>query len=351
MAEGKAPRPTPAELAAEADRLKGLGLGGLGYCDRDLERAAALTWRINGLKGSLQAVIPAHVYQRPEILLGVADFQGDSYQLAKLCAESRAKRIVFCGVRFMAETAKILNPEKEVLLPAPGAGCSLSESITAGDVRRLRARHPGAPVAVYINTSAEVKGEADVVVTSANAERILRRLFAEHSRVVFAPDEFMGRNLAAKLNKAPGEELIIWKGSCVVHERFDAFAIALYRKSYPGVRILVHMECRPELAALVDFVGGTGDMLAYVQKSRAPYYMLMTECGLGELARTRFPDKNFVFMCRLCPYMKLTGLAQVLRALENPAAAQRVEVPEPAAGKARGAIRRMFELAEGPAGR
>jgi quinolinate synthase len=265
------------DITAEASRLKGLGLGDLGYCEKDLSRVATLTCRINKLKTEQGAVIPAHVYQRPEVLLGVADFKGDSYQLAKLCAESQARRIIFCGVRFMAETAKILNPEKEVLLPAVLAGCSLSESITASDVRRLKAEHPGAPVATYINTSVEVKAESDVVVTSANAVRILKRLFAKQPKVIFIPDEMMGRNLAAALGKRLGEELVIWKGSCIVHDKFDAFSIALYRKSFPGVKILAHMECEPKLTSLVDFVGGTGDMMAYVQKTRAPHYMLVTE--------------------------------------------------------------------------
>ncbi|MBI5240989.1 MAG: quinolinate synthase NadA [Elusimicrobia bacterium] len=342
----RAPMPSAAQLEAEQDRLSCGGLADLGFCAKDLAQLAALTWRINALKALRKAVIPGHVYQRPEILVGVADFIGDSYKLAKLCAETKAAAIVFCGVRFMAETAKILSPEKTVLLPAAGAGCSLSESITAADVRRLKAAHPGAPVAAYINTSAEVKAEVDVIVTSANAERILRRLYAKQPKVVFVPDEMMGRNLAASLGKKLGEELVIWKGSCIVHDKFDAFSIALYRKAYPGVRILAHTECSPALVALVDFVGGTGDMMAYVEKTRAPYYMLVTECGLGELARTRFPEKNFVFMCRLCPYMKMTDLRAVLRVLEDPSPSVRVEVPAETAARAKAAVRRMFELAE-----
>ena len=342
----QAPQPSSARLAAELERLSGAGLADLGFCEKDLAQMAALTWRINALKALRKAVICGHVYQRPEILVGVADFVGDSYKLAKLCAESKAEIIVFCGVRFMAETAKILSPEKTVFLPAPGAGCSLSDSITAEEVRRLKAAHPGAPVAAYINTSSEVKAESDVIVTSANAARILGRLFAKHPKVVFIPDEMMGRNLAAALGKKLGEELVIWKGTCIVHDRFDAFAIALYRKMYPGVRILAHSECSPALVALVDFVGGTGDMMSHVEKTRAPYYMLVTECGLGELARTRFPEKNFVFMCRLCPYMKMTDLRGVLRALEDPPLSARIEVPAEIAARAKAAVRRMFELAE-----
>ncbi len=338
--------PTARQLKSERDRLSSLGLPSLGFCDRDLRTAAALTWRINALKKLKRAVIPGHVYQRPEILLGVADFVGDSYKLAKLCAQTQAKTIVFGGVRFMAETAKILNPEKTVLLPASGAGCSLSESITAADVRALKARHPGAPVATYINTSAEVKAASDVIVTSANAEKILKRLFAKHPQVIFIPDELMGKNLAQSLGKSLETELIIWRGTCIVHDKFDPFAIALYRKRYPGVKILAHAECSPSLVALVDFVGGTGGMMEYVEKTEAPYYMLVTECGLGELARVRFPDKKFVFMCRLCPYMKLVDLPSILRVLEKPEPSDAIEVPADVAAKAKGALQRMFELAE-----
>src|SRR5476649_2202063 len=169
--------PSAKELAAEADRLFEKGLGDLGYTDQDLQRCAKLSWKINALKKTQKAVIPAHVYQRAEIIHGVADFVGDSYKLSKMCVETKAERIVFCGVRFMAETAKILNPEKEVLLPAPEAGCSLSESITAAEVRALKKKHPGAPVVTYINTSADVKAESDVIVTSANAPKILRKLY------------------------------------------------------------------------------------------------------------------------------------------------------------------------------
>ena len=208
----KAPPPSAAELRREIDRLAGAGLADLGFCEKDLTQAASLTWRINALKGERQAVIPGHVYQRPELLVGVADFVGDSYKLAKLCTESKAKTIVFCGVRFMAETAKILNPDKEVYLPALDSGCSLADSITAADVRRLKAKHPGLPVVSYINTTAEVKAESDVIVTSANAPRILRRLYETHRALIFLPDEWMGRNLARELGKKLGSELVIWRG-------------------------------------------------------------------------------------------------------------------------------------------
>ena len=342
----RAPEPSESELSAEAERLADKGLAALGWRDAELERAARLTWKINRLKKETRTIIPAHVYQRAEILVGVADFVGDSYKLAKLCAESDALRVIFCGVRFMAETAKILNPEKEILLPAPEAGCSLSESISAAQVRALKKRHPGAPVVTYINTSAGVKAESDVIVTSANAPKILRKLYAEHEKIVFIPDAMMGRNLAAELGKKVGTELIVWDGSCIVHDNFDSASVDFYRKMYPGVKILAHFECSPGLVSAADYIGGTGDMMKYVADNKAPSYMLITECGLGDLARARFPDKTFVPMCRLCPHMKATDLSRVLRALERPAASQRIEVPAAIRARAKLPIERMFELSE-----
>lgn len=342
----KAVEPALHELEAEIDRLAQKGLVDLGYLEQDLRRCARLTWKINWLKKERQAVIPAHVYQRPEIIHGVSDFTGDSYALSKLCAQSKAKTIVFCGVRFMAETAKILNPEKEVYLPSLEAGCSLSESITAADVRALKAKHPGRPVVTYINTSAEVKAESDVIVTSANASTILKKLYAKNSQIIFLPDQLMGANLAKQLGKKLGQDMIIWEGRCIVHENFDGSSVAVYRKMYPGVQIMAHAECSPGLVSVVDFVGGTGDMMKLVEKTSAPYYMLVTECGLGDLARTRFPEKVFVPMCRLCPYMKSVDLERVLRVLERPSATHRIEIRAEIAARARRPIEAMFELAE-----
>lgn len=342
----RSPEPTQRQLEAEADRLAAKGLADLGYADHDLERCARLTWKINALKSERGAVIPAHVYQRPEIILGVSDMIGDSYKLAKLCAGTKAQSIVFCGVRFMAETAKILNPEKDVYLPALEAGCSLSESITGADVRALKAKHPGLPVVTYINTSADVKAESDVIVTSANAVTILKKLYAKHPRLIFAPDKLMGTNLAKQLGKKVGQDMVIWDGRCIVHENFDAGSVAVYRKMYPGVQIMAHAECSPALVSAVDFVGGTGDMMRVVEKSKSPYFMLITECGLGDLARTKFPNKRFVPMCRLCPYMKAVTLESVLRVLEKPTASHRIEVPADIAARAKKPIQAMFDMAE-----
>jgi quinolinate synthase len=319
----------------------------MGYGEAELERLAELVLRVREWKARRGAVIPAHVYQRAEVL-AAADFTGDSYKLAKLCSRDPAGRIVFCGVRFMAETAKVLNPGKEVYLSAPEAGCSLADSISALDVRRLKAAHPGAPVACYINTTCGVKAECDVVVTSANASRILRRLYERSPKVLFLPDEWMGRNLARELGKRVGREMVVWNGKCEVHERFDAGSVRALRRAYPGVKVLVHAECSPALARGADFVGGTGDMMRFVRETDAPHYMLVTECGLGELARGELPEKSFVPMCRLCPHMKRTDLGAVLRVLEGLPRECVVEVDPASAGGARRALERMFELAEGP---
>ncbi|MFA5162011.1 MAG: quinolinate synthase NadA [Elusimicrobiales bacterium] len=333
------------EIQAEVARLEATGLA-LASPEADLRAVAQLTLRINRLKAAKNAVIAGHVYQRAEILAGVSDFTGDSYRLAKLCAASQAGTIVFCGVKFMAETAKILSPDKTVLLPAPEAGCTLADSITAGDVRGLRARHPGLPVITYINTAVEVKAESDCIVTSANAETILRHYFRQHKRVIFLPDAFMGANLAAALGKKPGEDIILWRGSCSVHEHFSAAALRQLRGQNEGVRILVHSECPPEILREADFSGGTSGMMEYIERNPAPSYMLVTECGLGELAKMKFPDKNFIAMCRLCPYMKLTDLRRILAALET--AGPELEIPPPpeeTARKARRALEMMFKLA------
>ena len=338
--------PTQAEIGEEVDRLSENGVAGPGYDEPALEKIAALTWRISRLKEEKNAVIAAHVYQRLEVIRGVADFTGDSYRLSLLCAGTPAEKIVFCGVRFMAETAAILNPGKAVYLPAPEAGCSLAESISAEDVRRLKAQHPGAPVVAYINTAAEVKAESDVIVTSSNAASILKKMFARHPRVIFLPDEWMGRNLAQELGKEAGVEMILWEGKCVVHEGFKEADVDYYRRLYPGAKILAHSECSPAFARRGDFIGGTGDMMRFIEQREAPHYLLVTECGFGDLARSRFPRKQFVPMCRLCPYMKATDLRRIYDALADPQPDQIVRVGDSVAVRARRALEKMFELTD-----
>lgn len=332
-----------AALDEEIKRLTSLGLHKR-CVESDLARVAGLTLEINRLKQEKKAVICAHVYQSPDIILGIGDLAGDSYKLADDCRKTAAEMIVFCGVNFMAETAKILNPSKKVYVPSKNAGCSLSEAITGADVRKLKAEHPGLPVITYINTSAEVKAESDCIVTSANAEKILRLVYKEYEKAIFIPDRFMGANLAKLLGKTPGEDIILWKGTCVVHERFDPEQIKIYKQRYPGLVALAHAECPSELIAAVDFMGGTGDMMRYVESTDASAYLLVTECGFGELAKLKFPNKNFIAMCRLCPYMKSITLESVLALLKDPNP-EEVTVPEDIAARAKKSIEKMFELA------
>ncbi|MDD2772543.1 MAG: quinolinate synthase NadA [Elusimicrobiales bacterium] len=334
-----------AELQRRLAQLEAKGLSRL-LPSADMRRAAELSLEIDRLKKEKNAVVAGHVYQRPEILAAAADFTGDSYRLAKLCAQTAADTIVFCGVRFMAETAKLLSPQKTVILPAPEAGCTLADSITADDVRALKAQYPGLPVITYINTAVEVKAESDCVVTSANAELILRRFYKKHPRLIFIPDALMGANLAQTLGKTPGRDIILWKGSCVVHEGFNAGVIRSYRSRYPGLKVLAHSECPPDIVRESDFAGGTSGMMAYIGKTCAAAYMLVTECGLGELALLDFPDKKFIAMCRLCPYMKLTCLEDVTAALKAPSPFQIIQnPPAETARRALAALNKMFELA------
>lgn len=332
------------DIKAEVKRLTAKGLAG-GCLARPLADVAALTLRINRLKKEKNAVVCAHVYQTPDIICGVGDFVGDSYKLADDSRKTDADIIIFCGVNFMGETAKILNPGKKVYVPSKNAGCSLSESVTAADVRKLKAEHPGLPVVTYINTSAEVKAESDCIVTSANAEKILRRMYAQHGKVIFIPDKLMGANLAKELGKTPGKDIILWNGTCVVHENFDPKTIDIYRKNFPGLAALAHAECPADIIKAVDFMGGTGDMMRYIESTNASAYLLVTECGFGELARVKFPKKNFIAMCRLCPYMKSITLEGVLDTLEHPRPELEIAVPTKVAERARRSIEKMFELA------
>jgi quinolinate synthase len=334
-----------AELKKEIERLAAAGLRA-GCLARPVADVAALTLRINRLKKEKKAVVCAHVYQTPDIIYGAGDLIGDSYKLAADSLKTNAEIIVFCGVHFMGETAKILCPGKKVYVPSRNAGCSLSESITAEDVRKLKKLHPGLPVVTYINTSAGVKAESDCIVTSANAEKILKKMYQKSDRLIFIPDRFMGANLAKALGKTPGKEIILWQGACVVHEKFDARTIDVYRREYPGLVALAHSECPSDIINAVDFMGGTGDMLYYIQNTNAAAYLLVTECGFGELARIRFPEKNFIAMCRLCPYMKSITLESVLDTLENQPPELEVKVPPETAAKALRSIEKMFELAE-----
>jgi len=292
--------------------------------------------RINELKRERNAVILAHNYQTPEIFYGVADLTGDSLALARQAVETDADVIVLCGVHFMAETAKLLNPEKTVLIPDLKAGCSLAASITAEDVRLLRRRYPGVPVVTYVNTSAAVKAECDVCCTSANALKVVESLGSD--RVIFLPDEYLARHVAGLTDV----EIILWKGHCEVHERFTAEDIRLFRDQHPGVRVLAHPECPPDVLAEADFVGSTSGMIAHVGERRPSQVVLVTECSMSDNVAVEFPEVDFVRPCNLCPHMKTISLPKICRSLEN--LQYPVEVDPEVAERARRSLERMLEI-------
>jgi quinolinate synthase len=328
---------TKEQLETETGRLFA-ALAHVGWTRAECALHAPLTLEIRERAKAKRAVILAHSYQTPDILFGIADHRGDSLGLSVVARDTDADAIVFCGVRFMAETAKILSPGKLVLHPAPDAGCSLSESITAADVQRLRAENPDAAFVCYVNTSAEVKAECDACCTSANALAIVEAL--PEKKVVFLPDRFMAENLRALTSK----EIVSYDGTCIVHERFTAETARAWKELHPEAKMLVHTESRPEVVALADLAGGTGDMVNYVKKSPAREFMLVTECGLSDRLRVEFPDRTFIGSCALCPHMKRVDLRNVLRCLEAPTPEQVVEIPEDVRVRALRAIERMFEL-------
>jgi len=263
------------------------------------------------LKRERNAVVLAHNYQTPEIFHCVADFVGDSLALARQAKTVEADTIVLAGVYFMAETAKILNPEKTVLIPNLAAGCSLADSITPEDVRLLRASHPGVPIIAYVNTSAAVKAEADICCTSGNARAIVESLGA--TRVILLPDEYLARNIASETDV----EVLTWAGHCEVHERFTAAEVRQLREDHPGVIVLAHPECPPDVVAEADFSGSTAAMSGYVREKRPPRVVLLTECSMSDNVAVNHPDVDFIRPCNLCPHMKRITLANIRAALEE----------------------------------
>jgi quinolinate synthase len=291
---------------------------------------------IEQLKRERRAVVLAHNYQTPEIFHGVADFTGDSLALAQQGAKCDAEVIVLAGVHFMAETAKILSPEKTVLIPDLRAGCSLAASITAADIRLLRERYPGVPVVTYVNTSAEVKAESDICCTSANAVAVVESLGVP--RVIFLPDEYLGRYVATQTRT----EIILWRGHCEVHERFTAADLRAFRAGSEGVQVLAHPECPPEVLAEADFVGSTAAMIRHVGAARPRRVVLVTECSMSDNVAVEYPDVEFVRPCNLCPHMKRITLPKILQSLER--LEHRVEVAPEVAARARGAVERMLAI-------
>jgi quinolinate synthase len=310
---------------------------------------APLTLEILDLKRRLGAVILAHSYVEPEIVYGVADHRGDSYHLSLMARDSRAPVILFAGVVFMAETAKIVCPDAKVVVPDRGSGCSLADSLTGAQLRDLKALHPDAAVVCYINSTAEVKAESDVCVTSTNVYDIVARL--PQRRILFVPDRLMGDNIRNEMRRRGlDKEVITSDGTCIVHDRFDPTAIAEARRRYPGLKVVSHPECEPEITALSDFVGSTGAMMKYVKQTAAPYFMMLTECGLVSRLEVEDPEKRFIGACKLCPYMKLNSLAKVRDALRAPLPSQIITLDPELRRRAQRSLDRMFELASGGAG-
>ena len=320
------------ELPPVSERLAGIV--------PDVERVLLepLIEEIEALKAERNAVVLAHNYMTPDIFYGVADLRGDSLQLARLAAETDAEVIVMAGVHFMAETAKIVNPSKTVLIPDTRAGCSLAESITGADVRLLRERYPGVPVVTYVNTSADVKAESDICCTSSNAVKVVESLGVD--RVIFLPDQYLGRWVASQTDV----DVILWQGSCIVHEKFTGDELRQYRTMWPGVEIIAHPECPPDVLEEADFVGSTSGMINYVSDRRPRQVLMVTECSMADNVAVESPGTEFVRPCVLCPHMQRITVENIRDALVH---MRHEVVVEPAiADRARLAVERM--LAVGP---
>jgi len=295
---------------------------------------------INRLKREKGAVILAHNYMTPEIFHGVGDFVGDSLALAREAARTDAKVIVQAGVHFMAETSKILSPEKTVLIPSMKAGCSLAASITGADVRLLKQKYPGLPVVSYVNTSAEVKAESDICCTSGNAVEVVESIARDFGTdtVIMIPDKYLARNVAAKT----GVKVITWEGACEVHERFTAQEIRDYRAAHPGIVVLAHPECPPEVVAEADFAGSTAAMIGYVGDRKPQRVVMITECSMSDNVAVEHPEVEFVRPCNLCPHMKRITLGGILHSLQT--MTYEVIVPADVAARAKAPIDRMLAV-------
>ena len=293
---------------------------------------------INRLKKEKNAVILAHNYMTPDIFHGVADIVGDSLALAREAAKTQANMIVQCGVHFMAETSKILCMNKKVLIPDMGAGCSLAESITPADMKLLREKYPGVPIATYVNTSAAVKAESDVCVTSGNAVKIINAM--SEDTILMVPDRYLAAYTQTKTSK----KILTWAGSCMVHERFTAEEIQAYRAKYPGVVVIAHPECPPEVIAASDFAGSTQQMIEYVEKDKPSKVVLITECSMSDNIQAAHPEMQLVRPCQLCPHMKKITLPKILDCLQNETG--EIFVDADIAARAILPINRMLEMSK-----
>ena len=326
--------------------------------DEEIAGKAALAFEINRLKRERKAVVLGHNYMTPALFASVPDYVGDSLQLARISAKTNAEVIVFCGVQFMAETAKVLNPEKTVLLPREEAGCSLAEGISVEDIRMLRHRFPNAPVVTYVNTFADAKAESDYCCTSGNSSAVIRHLVEEgHSRIIFVPDEYLGRNTANEVgvgfvegwneaDEGPGVDetaIVGWKAHCVVHEEFTVEQVGEVRRQYPEAVLIAHPECHPDVVVEMDVVGSTKKMVEYIPASGASQFMLFTECSMVENLAVEHPDKEMVRMfSQQCEHMAIITLEDTLAALEK--MQYETVLPEEVIERARLPIDRMLAI-------
>jgi quinolinate synthase len=325
--------------------------------DVELRLKSEIAFEINKLKKERNAVILGHNYMEPALFYSIPDYVGDSLELSRIASKTEKDIIVFCGVRFMAETAKILSPQKTVLIPAKKAGCSLADGITAEDVRQLKSKFPGVPVVTYVNTTAEVKAESDICCTSSNAVAVVKSLKSE--TVIFLPDEYLARNVAHETGRHiifpaltggdPGNETLLdkpiigWKARCEVHEKFTVEDIQNVHKQFPDVVILAHPECSPEVVAASDYSGSTTQMIRHVQQTNAPRYLLLTECSMGDNIMAANPEKNMLRLCSIrCPHMNEITLEDTLEALRK--TQHVVEVPEEIRVRAYRAVERMLQI-------
>jgi quinolinate synthase len=325
--------------------------------DVELKYKAGIAAEIIELKHARNAIILGHNYMEPALYHSICDITGDSLELARAAANTTSNIIVFCGVKFMAETAKILSPDKTVLLPAKKAGCSLADGITAEDVRKLKAQYPGVPVVTYVNTSAEVKAETDICCTSSNAAAVVESLKTD--TIIFLPDEYLACNVARETgrhiifpatSRNPSTDTIVdkvligWHARCEVHEKYTVEDIQNVRKQFPDAVILAHPECSPDVTAAADFSGSTSAMIKYVQQNNAPHYLLLTECSMGDNIAAANPDKNMLRMCSIrCPHMNEITLEDTLDSLKNTRYV--IEVPEHIRVRALKALERMLAVA------
>jgi len=325
--------------------------------DVELRYKAEIAVEIEELKKQRNAVILGHNYMEPALFHSIPDFTGDSLDLSRKAAQTDKDVIVFCGVRFMAETAKILNPTKTVLLPSSKAGCSLAASITAEDVRGLKKKFPGVPVVTYVNTYADVKAESDICCTSSNAIAVVESLHTD--TVIFLPDEYLAKNVARESGKhiifpstttvaddaetGLDYQLIGWRGRCEVHEKFTVEDIQTVRSQFPDVLILAHPECSPEVTTAADFSGSTNAMIRYVQESKAPHYLLLTECAMGDNIAAANPEKDMLRLCMVrCPHMNMITMEDTRDALKFNQYV--IDVPEEIRVKAYRAVERMIQI-------